>query len=252
MKTEESTRRSALAVAAATLVGLFLRGRDARATGATNGPGSETAAGGDVEARLKHLTEEVAALSKKAQAAEDYIAISNLQRAYGYYVDKYRWDDVADLFAHDCTLEINGRGVYIGQDRVRQYMHRFPKAQDGLLGNHLQLQPVIHVAADGKTAKARWRAVIQVGELGKNARWGEGTYENTYVKEEGVWKIKSLHFYQTYYVDYYSGWDKGALPLVPEYKDPPPDRPPSEHYKVLPEFYGPAYHYRNPVSGRAG
>jgi hypothetical protein len=93
--------------------------------------------------------------------------------------------------------------------------------------------------------------VIQIGELGKNARWGEGTYENTYVKEGGIWKIKSLHFYQGYYVDYYSGWDKGALPLVSQYKELPPDRPPSEDYKVYPQFFVPAFHYNNPVSGRS-
>jgi hypothetical protein len=204
----------------------------------------------DLETEVKRLSGLVADLSRKAQAAEDYIAISNLQRIYGYYVDKSRWDDVADLFARDCSLEINGRGVYLGQSRVRQYMYKFGPARDGVLANHLQLQPVIHIAADGQSAQARWRAVIQVGEINKSARWGEGTYENRYAREDGVWKIKHLHFYQTYYVDYYSGWDKGALPLVPAYKDFPPDRPPSEEYKVYPEFYVPAYHYKNPVSGR--
>ena len=204
----------------------------------------------DLEAEIKRLSAQVAELSRKAQAAEDYIAISNLQRCYGYYVDKARWDDAADLFARDCTLEINGRGVYVGHDRVRQYMYRFGPPDYGMLFNHMQLQPVIHVDADGLTAKARWRAVIQVGLLGKEAKWGEGTYENTYVKEDGVWKIKSLHYYQTYYIDFYSGWDKGGLPLVLVYDDFPPDRPPSEDYKVFPEFSVPPFHYKIPVSGR--
>lgn len=251
MSSEASTRRNALLVAAAAVTGMFWRGRAAKAESAAHGQTAGARPAGDLEAQVKRLAEQVAALSAKAQAAEDYIAISNLQRAYGYYVDKYRWDDVADLFARECTMEINGRGVFIGQDRVREYMHRFGKPHDGLLANHMQLQPVIHVSPDGRTAKARWRAVIQVGELGQNARWGEGTYENTYVKEDGVWKIRSLHFYQNYYVDYYAGWDKGALPLVGEYKDLPPDRPPSEHYEVYPKWFVPAFHYRNPVSGRS-
>ena len=223
--------------------------RDQSARGAAGAVA--TAPSSDLAAQVKQLADQVKALSAKAQAAEDYIAISNLQRAYGYYVDKCRWDDVADLFARDCTLEINGRGVFVGQDRVRQYMHRFPEAQDGLLMNHMQLQPVIHISPDGKTAKARWRAFIQAGQLGKVANWGEGTYENSYVKQGGIWKIGSLHFYQNFYVDFYSGWDKAGLPLVPEYQDLPPDRPPSEPYKVYPQYYLPSYHYRNPVSGRA-
>jgi len=245
-----TVRRGILVGAIAGLVGMLGRGRQAAAEepGGSNASGAKPAV--DVEAELRRLSAQVERLTAQAQVAEGYIAVGNLQRAYGYYVEKARWDDAADLFAKDSTLEINGRGVYIGQDRVRQYMHKFGPAGHGKLFNHMQLQPVIHVAPDARSAKARWRAVIQVGELGKSARWGEGTYENTYVKEDNVWKIKSLHFYQTYYIDYYAGWDKGALPLVPQYTDFPPDRPPSEDYKVYPDFYVPAYHYKNPVSGR--
>ena len=39
-----------------------------------------------IEAKLQALTEALARVEKRAQAAEDYIAISNLQRTYGYYV----------------------------------------------------------------------------------------------------------------------------------------------------------------------
>jgi hypothetical protein len=243
-------RRGILVGAITGLVGMLGRGRPV----AAGEPAGSNASGAkppvDVEAELRRLSAQVERLTAQAQVAEGYMAVGNLQRAYGYYVDKARWDDAADLFARDSTLEINGRGVYVGQDRVRQYMQKFGPAGHGKLFNHMQLQPVIHVAADARSAKARWRAVIQVGELGKTARWGEGTYENTYAKEDNVWKIKSLHFYQTYYIDYYAGWDKGALPLVQQYTDFPPDRPPSEDYKVYPDFYVPAYHYKNPVSGR--
>jgi hypothetical protein len=204
----------------------------------------------DLTAEVEQLKAQVARLARRAQAAEDYIAISNLQRAYGYYVDRARWDDAADLFARECTLEINGRGVYVGQERVRQYMHRFGPPQYGQLFNHMQLQPVIHVAEDGRTAKARLRALIQVGLLGREARWGEGTYENEYVKEDALWKISKLHFYQVFYAEYEQGWHQGALPLIGPYADFPPDRPPSQDYPVYPEFYVPPYHYRNPVSGR--
>ena len=204
----------------------------------------------DVEAELTRLKAEVAELSRKAQAAEDYIAISNLQRAYGYYVDRACWDDAADLFAPESRLEINGRGVYLGQDRVRAYMHRFGPPEYGQLFNHMQLQPIIHVAEDGLTAKGRWRAIIQVGFLGKESRMGEGIYENEYVKEDGVWKISSLHFFQTFYADHNRGWHDAPLPLVPMYQDFPPDQPPSQDYKVYPDFAVTPFHYRNPVSGR--
>ena len=110
--------------------------------------------------------------------ADDYIAIANLQAIYGYYVDKSRWDDAADLFAADATLEIAGRGLFRGQPRIREYLHQLGPLEYGRLFNHMQLQPVINVAADGQSAKARWRSLMQVGHLGKEARWGEATYEN--------------------------------------------------------------------------
>jgi hypothetical protein len=243
-------RRGVLLGAVTGLLGAFWRGRLAQADEPNDTPAGRAQHNATLEAELRRLSARVEELSAQVQVAEGYIAVNNLQRVYGYYVDKARMDDAADLFARDCSLEIGGRGVYIGQDRVRQYLRRLGSAGHGKLYNHLQLQPVIHVAPDARSAKGRWRAVIQVGELGKTARWGEGTYENTYVKEGDLWKIKSLHFYQTYYIDYYAGWDKGALPLVPQYTDFTPDRPPSEDYKVYPDFYVPAYHYKNPVSGR--
>ncbi|MEO0062006.1 MAG: hypothetical protein RLZZ08_566, partial [Pseudomonadota bacterium] len=72
-------------------------------------------------------------LEARALAAEDYRDLANLQAAYGYYVDKGLWDKAADLFAQDGTLEIAGRGVYVGQDRVRAYLHCLPAYGHGVV-----------------------------------------------------------------------------------------------------------------------
>ncbi len=102
-----------------------------------------------LDQEIAALREEVAALRRKAEAATDYVAICNLQASYGYYVDKTLWDQAADLFAPEGTLEIAGRGLFKGQDRVRQYLHRLPSLEYGTVFNHMQLQPVIHIAEDG-------------------------------------------------------------------------------------------------------
>ena len=44
--------------------------------------------------------------------------IINLQSIYGYYVDKTLYDEAADLFAEDATLEIAGRGLFRGIEIV--------------------------------------------------------------------------------------------------------------------------------------
>jgi hypothetical protein len=61
-----------------------------------------------LEAEVAALRARLEALERRAQAAEDHLAIANLQRSYGYYVDKSRWEHVADLFARDAVLDING------------------------------------------------------------------------------------------------------------------------------------------------
>ena len=199
---------------------------------------------------LDRLTTEVAQLKKQVQNSQDYIAISNLQTAYGYYVDKCLWDQVADLFAKNGTLEIGLRGVWVGQDRVRAYLHTLPDLKYGTLFNHMQLQPKIDISADGLTAAGRWRAFEQFGMLHRSAQWAEGTYENEYVKEDGVWRIQKLHYYMTYYVDYYKGWDQGGNSAPGPIPNFPPDRPTTDSYKLYPDVYVPLFHYKNPVTGK--
>jgi len=196
------------------------------------------------------LRTQVAALEKRAQRADDYVDLVNLQGAYGYYVDKSRWDDAADLFAKDATLEIAGRGLFVGQDRIRDYLKQLGPLEYGRLYNHMQLQPVVNVAEDGRSAKARWRSLIQVGHLGKEARWGEATYENEYVKDGSVWKISKLHSYITFYVDFDKGWNKGGVPLPQHLERLEPDEGSTVKYGAFPDVFVPPYHYPNPVTGK--
>jgi len=203
----------------------------------------------DLLSQVAALRDRIDNLEKRAQAAEDNLAIANLQRAYGYYVDKSQWEHVADLFARDAVLEINGRGRFIGHTRIREYMRHFGPPKHGLLMNHMQLQPVIHVDPDGLHGNARVRALMMVGQMGDHAMWGEAIYENAYVKEDGVWKIARLKAWQVFYTPYDKGWAEEVSPLLSEFGDFPPDEP-IEAYPVFPDYFCPPYHYRNPVSGR--
>jgi hypothetical protein len=117
------------------------------------------------------------------------------------------------------------------------------------LNEHLQVMPVITVAADGRTAKARWRGIILTGQLGGDAFWGEGPYENEYVKQDGVWKIQKLHWYQALFVPYDGGWQTKPDPTGGKFASSalPPDRPPSIDYKTWPETYVPPFSFPNPV-----
>src|SRR5215470_5643887 len=125
-----------------------------------SGGDGNSASAADVAA----LEAAVAAAKAKVERLKDFDELENLAGIYGHYVDKSRHDDVADLFAPEGVVEILGRGVFIGQDRVREYMHNLTPGnvgpRDGSLFNHMDLQPVIDVAPDGKTAYTRSRLFV--------------------------------------------------------------------------------------------
>ena len=189
------------------------------------------------------LLARIEALESRALAAEDYRDLMNLQAAYGYYVDKGLFDKAADLFAEEGTLEIAGRGVYVGRERVREYLHHLPPYQDGTIYNHMQLQPVLHIDSEAGTAKGRWRTLMMVGFIGREGRWGEATYENTYVREHGKWRIASLHGVINFYAEYEEGWHKGGVPLLRATDGLQPDRPPSFEYEAHPKAVIAPFHY---------
>jgi hypothetical protein len=203
----------------------------------------------DISALAARLT----ALQDRAQRLRDVNDIKRLQRAYGYYLDEALWDDLADLFTANAAVEYARDGLYRGRDRIREYFYHLGGNQSGLsegqLNEHFQLMPVITLAEDGMSAKGRWRAVILNGDLGEYAAWGEGPYENEYAKENGVWKISKVRWYQTIMVPYAGAWglnediNKGIY-VSPQF---PPDEPQTDSYGSWPETFLPPFHFENPV-----
>jgi hypothetical protein len=118
--------------------------------------------------------------------------------------------------------------------------------------NSLQLQPIVDVANDGKSAKGRWRFVAEIGTANQadSALWSGGTYENEYVKDNGVWKIQRLHGYTRFVTPYAEGWGKKALPSSRADDGFKPDRPPTQVYDAYPATFVAPFHYRNPVTGK--
>ena len=213
----------------------------------------------DVAARVAAVQARLVAIEHRAGLIADVNEIENLQRSYGYYLDKMLWEHVIDLFSDGATMEIGLGGVYVGKDSIRRYLYGLSGGVEGplegVLYDHFQLQPVVTVADDGQTAKGRWRALIMTGTSGSGSagNWGEGPYENEYVKEQGVWKISKLHWYATYYVPYEGGWLNSSTDAVRAYSEGrgvTSDRPPSEQYSPYPAAFVPPFHYPNPVSGR--
>jgi hypothetical protein len=219
---------------------------------------------------------QIAALSKQLdqaerdlQVAEDVSAIKKLQRAYGFFLDKGLWEDLSDLFSDDARAAYPA-GTYIGKASIREHIWRNVGdgtigLRDGRLYNHMVMQPVVDVMPDGKTAKGRWRVLAMIGRFGDGetpgqATWAGGIYENTYVKENGVWKIKDLKYYDGFTAPYEGGWAKAAPVKEGEAPPPPaprrfalakpPDQPHDPDCPGYPYACIQPFHYANPVTGR--
>lgn len=225
-------------------------GGQSSAVGAFGATGSASggAGGGGASPALRVRIE---ALALEARRLDDEQRIENLIKVYGYYLDRRMWDDVADLFAEDGTIEMGQRGVYVGKARVRQFLNLLgPEGlEDGDLNDHVQLQPIVSVSADDRTAKARSRELAMTGVYQSHGEWSEGVYENTFVKEAGIWKFKSLRFYPTFMTDYDKGWAKDAKPVPTASAELPPDRPPTSVYQIYPKAHIPPFDFPNPVTG---
>jgi len=206
----------------------------------------------------QNVDQDIASLTNRVEKLEGARAVKKLQRAFGFYVDRGLWDDAADLFADNGTIELGVDGVYVGKTRIRDYLKALHGGQDGLIYGQLNewvtLQPVVNVAADGRTAQARWRDLGMLGQYKQHAEWRDGIYENDYVREGGIWKIKALRLYVNFLAPYEKGWARlkpgEGLVQSATSKSFPPDRPSTLTYKPFPEMQLPPFRAANPVTGK--
>lgn len=197
--------------------------------------------------------ERTVAVARRIARLEDETAVQNLQHAFGYYLDRKLYDDVADLFTANGTYEVARAGVFAGPARIRQAL----EAQNGAgpirygeLFDHLQLQTVVTVDASGLRAAARTTQLGMLGRNGEYARWTVGTYENEFVKEGGIWKMAAVRFYPRLVTDYDLGWARDAQP-APTTASLAPDRQPTQAFAGYPAAQTVGFHFVHPVTGRA-
>lgn len=198
------------------------------------------------------LRRRVATLQAQLLCLQDQSRVQSLQNAYGYYVDRRMWDDVADLFTADGTFEAGHRGVYRGRASIRRSLEQFGP-QDlavGVINDHTQVQPVITMSADCQRAQARGSEIVQTGQNGQDAWWGINIYENSYRKVDGKWQLQSVQNTRRMRTDYAKGWALSAEAPGPAPAGFTPDAPPTARRAAYPALDVPPMHFTNPA--RAG
>lgn len=229
---------------------------------------------GPVADRLAGLTKRIEELEHRAGVLEDVHAIRRLQHAYGYYLDKCLYDEVVDLFSDEGAVSFLG-GIFRGRAGLRRlycdrFRARFTGGHNGpvygFLLDHPQLQDIIDIAPDRKTAKGRFRYIMQAGShetrpggpgMLPQQWWEAGLYENEYVNEAGVWKISLCGNVCVFQGTFEQGWAHAPKRFVQYFERTFPDDPngpdalvPPPRPAQWPETDVLPFHYAHPVTGK--
>jgi hypothetical protein len=210
---------------------------------------------------LSELSHRIAEAERQLAIAEARDGAENISNAYGYFIDEFQWDNMADVFSKEGWKELSYIGTYVGRERIRQSV-KMRYGEGGRTGKsmtlHQKTQPVVHVAADGQSARIRER-LFQINSVtDAPGSYIGGIYENEIVKEEGVWKIAGMDLDYVWTSTYEKGWAKAEAAdsrrFAPTANQPlsvPPDRPlRGPAVAPFPNIVDIPFHYRNPVTGR--
>jgi hypothetical protein len=193
-------------------------------------------------------------LEKHVILMEDIQEIEDLQKRYGYYFDTQKYQEVVDLFSDDAeSVEIESCGLFVGKAGVkRMYVDCIgSKRYESWVQFRIQMiGGVVDVDPGGKTAKGRWQTwlceAMPVGGVPRQ-QWLHGYYANEFVKENGKWLFRKLHWNVTFYTSFEAGWVR--IPLLGLLTMAMADGPPTA-FHPYPYGYHVPYPYKHPITGK--
>lgn len=219
--------------------------------------------------RITALEKKLEDVSTELEMLKDVNAVRALHFKYGYFMDKCLFGEIVDLFSDDCEIYFLGalfRGK-AGARRLYGGASGLNGPADGMMFEHFLGQDIVDIAPDRKTAQGRFRCFMLGGvhESKTDAPpsipdefFEGGVYENTFVREDGVWKIKIFNYNVVWQSRFKDGWahTKPGTLMVTPYKETYPDNPrgPDEIIttapKIWPQNYIVPFHYPHPVTGQ--
>lgn len=232
------------------------------------------------QAPAASLEARLAEAERRLAVSKAWDGVENVSAAYGDYLDDLDFGPLAAIFAEQGNKEIPFTGFYVTRKSIaaRDQSRGAQPPADGsrprtTLPLHLRTQPVIHVAADGRSAAIRTRLFQPGANRTRALGFSGGMYNDQAVLENGIWRFWSVAIDEHYFssAGYAGGWSKvepvdsavlqrqgGATSA-----DYPPDIPLADLGEREVGFRGgpgttlawPSilpmwFHYRNPVSGR--
>lgn len=115
--------------------------------------------------------------------------IKKLKARYFRFIDRKLWDEWADVFTEDATVQFGPDPENVWHGR-QQIVEQCSRSLAGATTVHHGHMPEIELMSP-TTATGIW-AMFDYVQMPSTTLKGYGHYEEEYVKEEGKWRIKSL------------------------------------------------------------
>jgi ketosteroid isomerase-like protein len=157
-------------------------------------------------------------LAKLELEMERRQAVTEIQNCIGRYEGVHKamtmhlTPEVFALTMPDVSMEVSDWGVFVGPEAVRfQFEKMMQEERIGCMFDHYVATPVIEVAGDAKTARAKFDSPGHETQIdvngGRKAYWTWGSYSADFIKEaDGRWRIWHLKWWRTFRTDYYKSW----------------------------------------------
>lgn len=204
-------------------------------------------------------------LQHRIERAEAIKAVERLQFISGYYQDRFLFKEMPTLFTDDAKIQwihdvwegkaaINNLWVdYFGAAFSNNTFGPVP----GRLFELPQWQTVVTVSDDNKSARSRYRTLAKMAYYREKELWIAGVFENEYVNDGGIWKIKAMKFCSPWSADYSEGWQNATwsahpkwMPELPAGVSPTREATAAEECKDrYPDVAIDDFHFEHPVGG---
>jgi SnoaL-like domain len=119
-----------------------------------------------------------------------------------------------------------------------------------VLNDRLQFDTTVSMAPGRREAHVRG---IEMGMLGDadrgEAHWEVSVFDNRFVKEDGIWKVREMRVFPLFRSEYSKGWGKSRIVAVPS-GALAPDRPLPADDRGVQDRLIPAFTSTHPVTGK--
>jgi hypothetical protein len=146
----------------------------------------------ELEKQLKETRDALKLLENRVRLTEDIQEIHQLQRRYINALVCTEWDEAADCFAENASVDVYLHEPVSGKTAIRKWFkEELSKTHAGKEGD-ICVHPVISV--EGDKAKGKWLLYMMYfyPRTGQSLFWVQGFYNNEYVREKGEWKISLM------------------------------------------------------------